>query len=147
MRVMKMSHASNKKRSLKLWEALALSLGMVGPTLAMSGNAQGLIDSVGKGIADCVCIRSDRGSINCLWFYPFDPIFIITLVVPTVWSEKLSVLAPGSFPVLPLWERIFSFRLAHLRHWVHLPMLFWPHYSPPLVFRSHGLSLRQLGDI
>ncbi|HBX4913958.1 TPA: hypothetical protein MH337_27370 [Klebsiella pneumoniae] len=33
MRVMKMSHASNKKRSLKLWEALALSLGMVGPTL------------------------------------------------------------------------------------------------------------------
>lgn len=31
-----MSHASNKKRSLKLWEALALSLGMVGPTLAMS---------------------------------------------------------------------------------------------------------------
>ncbi|KMI24654.1 hypothetical protein SM87_05643 [Klebsiella pneumoniae] len=45
-----MSHASNKKRSLKLWEALALSLGMVGPTLAMSGNAQGLIDSVGKAL-------------------------------------------------------------------------------------------------
>ncbi|ADU72494.1 APC family permease [Pantoea sp. At-9b] len=45
-----MNHAPNKKRSLKLWEALALSLGMVGPTLAMSGNAQGLIDSVGKAL-------------------------------------------------------------------------------------------------
>lgn len=45
-----MSTAANKKRSLKLWEALALSLGMVGPTLAMSGNAQGLIDSVGKAL-------------------------------------------------------------------------------------------------
>ncbi|WP_313685987.1 APC family permease [Pantoea sp.] len=45
-----MNNAPNKKRNLKLWEALALSLGMVGPTLAMSGNAQGLIDSVGKAL-------------------------------------------------------------------------------------------------
>lgn len=37
-------------RKLKLWEALALSLGLVGPTLAMSGNAQGLIDSVGAAL-------------------------------------------------------------------------------------------------
>ncbi|UZI55139.1 hypothetical protein JMV73_00005 (plasmid) [Klebsiella pneumoniae] len=69
-----MSHASNKKRSLKLWEALALSLGMVGPTLAMSGNAQGLIDSVGKALPIVFVLGLDRGSINCLWFYPFDPI-------------------------------------------------------------------------
>lgn len=45
-----MTHSVPKKRNLKLWEALALSLGMVGPTLAMSGNAQGLIDSVGKAL-------------------------------------------------------------------------------------------------
>lgn len=38
------------KRKLKLWEALALSLGVMGPTLAMSGNGQGIIGSVGKGV-------------------------------------------------------------------------------------------------
>lgn len=45
-----MSQSQQTKRKLKLWEALALSLGLVGPTLAMSGNAQGLIDSVGKAL-------------------------------------------------------------------------------------------------
>lgn len=38
------------KRKLKLWEALALSLGLMGPTLAMSGNGQGIIASVGKAV-------------------------------------------------------------------------------------------------
>ncbi len=38
------------KRKLKLWEALALSLGLMGPTLAMSGNGQGIIGSVGKAV-------------------------------------------------------------------------------------------------
>jgi amino acid transporter len=38
------------KRSLPLWAALALSLATVGPTLAMSGNGQGLIGIVGKSI-------------------------------------------------------------------------------------------------
>lgn len=38
------------KRKLKLWEALALSLGLMGPTLAMAGNAQGLIGTVGQAV-------------------------------------------------------------------------------------------------
>lgn len=38
------------KRKLKLWEALAVSLGLMGPTLAMSGNGQGVIATVGKGV-------------------------------------------------------------------------------------------------
>lgn len=38
------------KRKLKLWEALALSLGLMGPTLAMSGNGQGIIGTVGKAV-------------------------------------------------------------------------------------------------
>lgn len=38
------------RRKLKLWEALALSLGLMGPTLAMSGNGQGIIGTVGKGV-------------------------------------------------------------------------------------------------
>jgi amino acid transporter len=38
------------KRKLKLWEALALSLGLMGPTLAMAGNGQGVIGSVGKAV-------------------------------------------------------------------------------------------------
>ncbi len=38
------------KRKLKLWEALAVSLGLVGPTLAMSGNGQGIIGMVGKAV-------------------------------------------------------------------------------------------------
>lgn len=37
-------------RKLKLWEALIFSVGLVGPTLAMSGNAQGIIASVGKAL-------------------------------------------------------------------------------------------------
>src|SRR3954464_9872551 len=36
------------KRKLRLWEALALSLGLMGPTLAMAGNGQGIIGTVGK---------------------------------------------------------------------------------------------------
>jgi len=38
------------RRKLKLWEALALSLGLMGPTLAMSGNGQGIIGTVGKAV-------------------------------------------------------------------------------------------------
>jgi amino acid transporter len=45
-----MSTVSKSRRKLKLWEALALSLGLMGPTLAMGGNGQGLIDTVGKAV-------------------------------------------------------------------------------------------------
>lgn len=38
------------RRNLPLWAALALSLAMVGPTLAMSGNGQGLVGIVGKSV-------------------------------------------------------------------------------------------------
>ncbi len=38
------------KRKLKLWGAVALSLGIVGPTLAMSGNGQGTVSVVGKSV-------------------------------------------------------------------------------------------------
>ena len=38
------------RRQLPLWVALALSVALVGPTLAMSGNGQGLIGTVGKAI-------------------------------------------------------------------------------------------------
>lgn len=38
------------RRNLKLWGAIGLSLGIVGPTLAMSGNGQGIIGSVGKSL-------------------------------------------------------------------------------------------------
>jgi len=38
------------RRRLPLWVALALSVATVGPTLAMSGNGQGLVSSVGKSI-------------------------------------------------------------------------------------------------
>ncbi|HET8598852.1 MAG TPA: APC family permease [Segeticoccus sp.] len=38
------------RRKLKLWEALALSLGLMGPTLAMAGNGQGLIAQVGSAV-------------------------------------------------------------------------------------------------
>lgn len=41
---------SKIKPKLPLWAALALSLATVGPTLAMSGNGQGLIGIVGKSI-------------------------------------------------------------------------------------------------
>jgi amino acid transporter len=44
------STVSKSRRKLKLWEALALSLGLMGPTLAMAGNGQGLIDAVGKAV-------------------------------------------------------------------------------------------------
>ncbi|WP_276821962.1 hypothetical protein [Mycolicibacterium mageritense] len=37
-------------RRLPFWVALALSVATVGPTLAMSGNGQGLIGTVGKAI-------------------------------------------------------------------------------------------------
>jgi amino acid transporter len=39
-----------RRRKLKPWQALALSLGLMAPTLAMAGNAQGLVASVGKAI-------------------------------------------------------------------------------------------------
>lgn len=38
------------RRQLPFWVALALSVALVGPTLAMSGNGQGLIATVGKSI-------------------------------------------------------------------------------------------------
>lgn len=38
------------RRRLPLWVALALSVATVGPTLAMSGNGQGLIGTVGKAL-------------------------------------------------------------------------------------------------
>lgn len=38
------------KRKLRLWEALAVSLGLMGPTLAMAGNGQGIIGTVGKAV-------------------------------------------------------------------------------------------------
>ena len=37
-------------RRLPFWVALAMSVALVGPTLAMSGNGQGLIATVGKAI-------------------------------------------------------------------------------------------------
>jgi amino acid transporter len=49
---MKQSNAAEpvRTRRLPLWATLALSLATVGPTLAMAGNGQGLIGTVGKGI-------------------------------------------------------------------------------------------------
>lgn len=38
------------RRTLPLWVALALSVATVGPTLAMAGNGQGLVTTVGKSI-------------------------------------------------------------------------------------------------
>ena len=38
------------RRTLPFWVALALSVATVGPTLAMAGNGQGLVGSVGKSI-------------------------------------------------------------------------------------------------
>ncbi len=38
------------RRRLPFWVALALSVATVGPTLAMSGNGQGLIATVGKAL-------------------------------------------------------------------------------------------------
>lgn len=45
-----MTAVSKHRRTLRLWEALALSLGLMGPTLAMAGNGQGVIDAVGKAV-------------------------------------------------------------------------------------------------
>lgn len=42
--------ASPPRRTLPLWGAVALSLATVGPTLAMAGNGQGLVATVGKSI-------------------------------------------------------------------------------------------------
>ncbi|HEY0249413.1 MAG TPA: APC family permease [Gryllotalpicola sp.] len=42
--------AQRARKGLPLWAILALSLSIVGPTLAMSGNGQGLVLSVGKGV-------------------------------------------------------------------------------------------------
>jgi amino acid transporter len=43
-------HTPLRTRALPLWAAIALSLALVGPTLAMSGNGQYLAGSVGAGI-------------------------------------------------------------------------------------------------
>lgn len=53
------------KRKLRLWEALALSLGLMGPTLAMAGNGQGIIGTVGKAVP----WSSSSGS----WAWPWSP--------------------------------------------------------------------------
>lgn len=44
------SNSDAPQRKLPLWAALALSLATVGPTLAMSGNGQGLVGIVGKAV-------------------------------------------------------------------------------------------------
>ncbi|MBU3863140.1 APC family permease [Streptomyces sp. 4503] len=44
------NHTGKTRRDLPIWVAGALSLGTVGPTLAMSGNGQGLVASVGKAV-------------------------------------------------------------------------------------------------
>ena len=36
------------RRTLPLWVAVALSVATVGPSLAMAGNGQGLVSTVGK---------------------------------------------------------------------------------------------------
>lgn len=38
------------RRNLKLWSAIGLSLGIVGPTLAMSGNGQATVLAIGKSV-------------------------------------------------------------------------------------------------
>ncbi len=38
------------KRQLRLWGAVGLSLGIIGPTLAMAGNGQGTVAAVGKAV-------------------------------------------------------------------------------------------------
>ena len=38
------------RRTLPLWVAVALSVATVGPSLAMAGNGQGLVGTVGKAI-------------------------------------------------------------------------------------------------
>ncbi|HEY2043351.1 MAG TPA: APC family permease [Jatrophihabitans sp.] len=43
-------NGEQRRRRLPLWATVALSLATVGPTLAMAGNGQGLIGTVGKGI-------------------------------------------------------------------------------------------------
>jgi hypothetical protein len=43
-------NGGQRRRRLPLWATVALSLATVGPTLAMAGNGQGLIGTVGKGI-------------------------------------------------------------------------------------------------
>lgn len=45
-----MSTVATSKRKLTLWGTLALSLALIGPTLAMSGNGQGLVGTVGWSI-------------------------------------------------------------------------------------------------
>jgi amino acid transporter len=44
------SQATRTRRRLPLWAAFTLSLATVGPTLAMAGNGQGLIGTVGKNV-------------------------------------------------------------------------------------------------
>ena len=42
--------ATKPRRNLSVWGALGLSLGIVGPSLAMSGNGQGTAAAVGKAV-------------------------------------------------------------------------------------------------
>src|SRR3954453_6863095 len=50
-------------RRLPFWVALAVSVALVGPTLAMSGNGQGLIGTVGKSIPLVFLIGLVGGSL------------------------------------------------------------------------------------
>ena len=44
------SDETANRRRLPLWVGLALSVATVGPTLAMAGNGQGLVSTVGKAV-------------------------------------------------------------------------------------------------
>ena len=47
---MKQTGSELPRRRFPLWVGLALSVATVGPTLAMAGNGQGLVASVGKAV-------------------------------------------------------------------------------------------------
>ncbi len=61
------------RRQLPFWVALALSVALVGPTLAMSGNGQGLIGTVGKSIPLVFLIGLVRRIAGRLQLRPADP--------------------------------------------------------------------------
>ena len=48
--VLKQTGSELPRRRFPLWVGLALSVATVGPTLAMAGNGQGLVASVGKAV-------------------------------------------------------------------------------------------------
>ena len=110
----------------------------------MSGNAQGLIDSVGKALPIVFVLGLIGVALIAYGFIRLTRFYNHAGSAYGLVGKTVGPRAGFLFRFCHYGNVSFSFRLAHLRHWVHLPMLFWPHYSPPLVFRSHGLSLRQL---